>query len=546
METLINAQYLKLVLEKKPTGGMQIIWQGDGNSWGWDSTDIITGAFVIAPDKGAAWDDETKTLTIDLTLALKNYEKLIDCTKAKFFIAYYSSNVDDLGILTADLIEKETPINFVFVTFDADGGDFNDDPDKDPILTKIVRIVKGQSMGSKFPANPLKEGFHIEKWVDAEAAEYDATTVINASVTLKPVWETGNPVYFTVSFDTDGGSAAPADVVVFDGSPLGAKFPAKPTKAGNVFMGWFDSESEEYDSSTSITGNVTLKAKWVAIVLPSAPSSSANVPDFAMTAVITVNGDPQGNGGQTALDQWLIGKGNIQGTDITTIKNAKAYSVLVAYVSCATTGKGNWGCGHVGNVDISIPGTYTVDEIFICRVDVAEFLVKLGSNNWASVDPQNTTTIHKIELWEPTDSYVPPLVVDLTGKTVKNEEAFTDQYQTKHWIALDLPADLLSKYTYVTIKANYYSPDDVLLTGSPQWNWGIGKFVDGASSYNDVWSRDDGNAPNLTEISNFAIGKKAGVVVTDIPTHLNVTSGGASSGTATVGYIEITEIKFFN
>ncbi len=69
---------------------------------------------------------------------------------------------------------------------------------------------------------------------------------------------------FVVHFDTDGGSRV-ENKVVSRGSRLTQ--PAKPTKEGYVFDGWYpDKEfSQEYDFTRSVGRNFTLYAKWVPV-----------------------------------------------------------------------------------------------------------------------------------------------------------------------------------------------------------------------------------------------------------------------------------------
>jgi hypothetical protein len=109
-DILIAAKFLVLELSKAPTGGMQIIWQGNGNNpsdWN-QQDDILTGTggatdfAAIIPGEGDA-----VTLTIQLSKAFKLRDQFEKCTQAKFFVAYYSSNVADLGITNAYLLLPE-------------------------------------------------------------------------------------------------------------------------------------------------------------------------------------------------------------------------------------------------------------------------------------------------------------------------------------------------------------------------------------------------------------------------------------------------------
>ncbi len=67
-------------------------------------------------------------------------------------------------------------------------------------------------------------------------------------------------VTYTISFDSDGGSSVESQSVEEGGT---ASKPADPSKDGYVFKGWIKG-TEVYDFSTAVTGDFSLKAKWVA------------------------------------------------------------------------------------------------------------------------------------------------------------------------------------------------------------------------------------------------------------------------------------------
>ncbi|MDR0455526.1 MAG: InlB B-repeat-containing protein [Treponema sp.] len=413
--TLINAEYLELILSKKPAGGYQIIWQGDGNGWSWASTAISNDNGVPDSTKGVTLEENDEgnwVLKIKLADALAGYGNLINCYKAKFFIAYYTPDFDAMGIIEANLISTANPIEFVYVTFDADGGDFGDPDAEDYEFTEeiVLRVKKGDSLDSKFPANPILSGSHVDGWFDEDNNLVTASTPFNVDTKVTVKWEDGDPVEWTVSFDTDGGSAKPADVIVPDGSPLASKFPSSPTKADYIFAGWFDSDtmSTEYKADTPITEDITLKAKWTAIVYPSAPNVTSDLDDFEMTKVLKVDG---GNN----LDDWLIGKGNIVGADVAAIKAAKPNSIILLSVICDTYI--NWGFGTFGGVNLSAPNDMTGGTTFFVKLSVSDLLAE-GNNATAMqyfVNPYNACSIQLVELWEPTATYVPPLDVFKNG-----------------------------------------------------------------------------------------------------------------------------------
>lgn len=112
------------------------------------------------------------------------------------------------------------------------------------------------------PEKPIKEGFDFVYWAtDQEGTNQFrfTTTPINARITLYAKWTESR---YTVSFDTDGGSAVAAQTV-----PYGKKavFPDIPTKEKCVFEMWCMKTADKYnefDFSTPITQDLTLYALW--------------------------------------------------------------------------------------------------------------------------------------------------------------------------------------------------------------------------------------------------------------------------------------------
>ena len=74
---------------------------------------------------------------------------------------------------------------------------------------------------------------------------------------------TATPVTtYTITFNSDGGTSV-ASQTIEEGQT--ANKPADPTKAGYTFVGWYNGNTEFDFSTTTITGNITLKAKWTPI-----------------------------------------------------------------------------------------------------------------------------------------------------------------------------------------------------------------------------------------------------------------------------------------
>jgi len=107
---LKSAEKLVLVLNTTPNAGMDFVWQ-DTATYGWNSTAILSSSG--SAQNGAAWDAATKTLTITLAAALKNYASNFTAQAGgiQIVVAYYGSdNVNNLGIVSANLVDPEIDI----------------------------------------------------------------------------------------------------------------------------------------------------------------------------------------------------------------------------------------------------------------------------------------------------------------------------------------------------------------------------------------------------------------------------------------------------
>ncbi len=71
--------------------------------------------------------------------------------------------------------------------------------------------------------------------------------------------EENSPVEYTVTFDSNGGSAVKAQTV-----EQGKKvvLPAEPTKDNCDFVGWYTEDNKPYDFDSAVNANFTLYAKW--------------------------------------------------------------------------------------------------------------------------------------------------------------------------------------------------------------------------------------------------------------------------------------------
>ena len=119
------------------------------------------------------------------------------------------------------------------------------------------------------------------------------------------IQEGGEPDTFTVSFNSNGGSAV-ASQTVEDGST--AAKPADPTKSGYVFAGWYSDSAltTVYNFNTVINADLTLYSKWVPeLVFTSIPTADMVV---RQTSLNTFSFTPKVEHASAVV--WDFGDGN--------------------------------------------------------------------------------------------------------------------------------------------------------------------------------------------------------------------------------------------
>ena len=109
------------------------------------------------------------------------------------------------------------------VTFDTDGGSA-----VDPITQDYASTVT-------LPAAPTKEGYDFAGWKRADGTVLNAGDTFTMPVDGETVTATWDVIQYTITFDTDGGSAV--DPITQDYAST-VTLPAAPTKEGSTFTGW--------------------------------------------------------------------------------------------------------------------------------------------------------------------------------------------------------------------------------------------------------------------------------------------------------------------
>ena len=110
------------------------------------------------------------------------------------------------------------------------------------------------------PNAPTKSNNAFAGWFFGDV-EWDFDNgVVTQDITLVAKW---NPIKtFTVTFDSNGGSAVAPQYVAMGESATRPEAPATKPSANAIFVGWYNG-SVEWSFDTVITANITLTAKWI-------------------------------------------------------------------------------------------------------------------------------------------------------------------------------------------------------------------------------------------------------------------------------------------
>lgn len=123
----------------------------------------------------------------------------------------------------------------------------------------------------KRPVNPTLDGYSFIDWYSDVAftkAWGFETMTVESNMTLYAKWGNADVTYYTVKFDTDGGSAVDSQRVK---SGDKADLPSEPTKDGYTFDGWYADAARgtawNFNTDT-ISSDTTIYVKWLKLDNP--------------------------------------------------------------------------------------------------------------------------------------------------------------------------------------------------------------------------------------------------------------------------------------
>ena len=119
-----------------------------------------------------------------------------------------------------------------------------------------VSIQKGKPYGNL--CTPIKNNYIFEGWYTSKTYEtkIKSTDIVNNDITLYAKY---TPVTYTLSYNTDGGSACQDKGVKYS-EAYGTL--CSTTKEGYNFIGWYDENNDKVSSSTIMTKDTTITARW--------------------------------------------------------------------------------------------------------------------------------------------------------------------------------------------------------------------------------------------------------------------------------------------
>jgi uncharacterized repeat protein (TIGR02543 family) len=116
---------------------------------------------------------------------------------------------------------------------------------------------------------PTLTGHSFGGWYDNEGLDGSAVTVIPQGSTGDKTFYAKWTAVYTVTFDAEGGSPGTETRTVNDQETVGSNMPSEPSRSYAAFGGWYTEQNgggDEFTGTTPVTGDITVYAKWTAVV----------------------------------------------------------------------------------------------------------------------------------------------------------------------------------------------------------------------------------------------------------------------------------------
>lgn len=115
------------------------------------------------------------------------------------------------------------------------------------------------------PSTPTKTGYLFGGWFTAAnggGTLFTENTMVTTDITVYAKWNNYN---YSVTFNSDGGSAVASKAVASPATTIDT-LPAQPTKTGYIFGGWYTAPNGGgvvFNSNNTVSADTTVYAKWL-------------------------------------------------------------------------------------------------------------------------------------------------------------------------------------------------------------------------------------------------------------------------------------------
>jgi uncharacterized repeat protein (TIGR02543 family) len=180
--------------------------------------------------------------------------------------------------------------------------------------------------------------------ITATAVQGSFTATCTVTVTAPVVSGAPAPTTYTVTFDSQGGTAVTAITGIASGATV--TLPTAPTKTGYTFNGWFTAATggTAFAASTAVTANVPVYAQWTAAASTAILDATSGVFTTAhgdYTVTVTLTGGTFAAGPFTAADFTFAGTNNAVLAAATTFTRTSATVVTITGLGTLTGGADN-------------------------------------------------------------------------------------------------------------------------------------------------------------------------------------------------------------
>lgn len=245
--------------DPKRTGYVFVTWNDKATGAGFNWSTPIKKDYALV----AVWTPQPVTITFDISPATGTTPADIHTTYGLTITLPDGSGFSLTGATFVGWLRDGVP----FTSSTPVVGDTELTPNWQYITyTVTFKYQNGQAdttqtidygQGVTQPADPVWADHIFLGWFDAAAGgnEFDFDSAVTSDKTIYAQWAQST---YTVTFDSDGGSAVPSQQVAYGDA---ATRPADPTKPNAVFTYW-QLNNLQYEFSEPVTSDITLLATW--------------------------------------------------------------------------------------------------------------------------------------------------------------------------------------------------------------------------------------------------------------------------------------------